>query len=44
MISYISSFEVINVVIPDPNFLLSSSGSVPDTAAANPNVIKTADG
>ena len=41
MISFISSFKIINAVIPDPNIFLSIAGSVADVAAFNPNGIKT---
>ena len=41
MISFISSFEFINVVIPDPNIFLWIATSVADDAAVNPNGIKT---
>ena len=41
MISFISSFEVINVVIPDPNNFLRIAGSVADAASVNPTRIKT---
>ena len=41
MISFISSFEVINVVVPDPNIFLWIAGSVADAAAVHPNGIKT---
>ena len=41
MTSFISSFEIINVVIPDPNIFLYIAASVPDAAAINPNGIKT---
>ena len=49
MISFISSFKIINVVcfaksegcIPDPNIFLWIAISVADAAAVNPNGIKT---
>ena len=37
MISFISSIEIINVVVPDPNIFLWKS--VADAAAVNPNGI-----
>ena len=41
IISFRSSFNVINVVTPDPNFFLLIAASVSDAAAAvNPNGIK----
>ena len=40
MISFISSFEIINVVIPDANIFLSITASIADAAAVNPNDIK----
>ena len=40
MISFISSFEIINVVTPDPNIFLWIAASVADAAAVNPNGIK----
>ena len=39
--SFISSFGIINVVIPDPNIFLLIATSVADAAAVKPNVIKT---
>ena len=41
MISFISSLEIINVVVPDPNIFLWIDGSVADAAAGtvNPNGI-----
>ena len=39
IISSISPFEIINVVIPDPNIILWTAASVAD-ATANPYVIK----
>ena len=41
MISSISSFEIINVVVPDPNIILWITQSVVDVAAVNSNGIKT---
>ena len=49
MISFISSFEIVNVVyfakserrIPDPKFFLWIAASVAAAAAVNPNGIKT---
>ena len=41
MISFISSLEIINVVIPDSNIFLWIPASVADAAAVNPNGIKT---
>ena len=41
MISFISSFEVINVAILDPNNFLWIAPSSADAAAVNPNGIKT---
>ena len=40
MIPFISSFEIINVVVPDPNFFLWIAASVAAAAAVNPNGIK----
>ena len=40
MISFISSFEIINVVVPDPKIFLWIVASVP-AAAVNSNSIKT---
>ena len=40
-ISFISSFEIINVVTPDPNRFLWKAASVSDAAAVNRNGIKT---
>ena len=40
MISFISSFEMINVVVVDSNILLWIAASVAVAAAANPNGIK----
>ena len=39
--SFISSFYIINVVVPDPNIFLWIAASVADTVAVNPNAIKT---
>ena len=39
--SLISSFDTINVVIPDPNMFLWIAASVADAAVVNPNGIKT---
>ena len=36
MISFISSIEIINVVVPDPNIFLSIAGSAADAATVNP--------
>ena len=41
MISCISSSQVINVVMPDPNIFLRTVASVADLADVNPNGIKT---
>ena len=41
MISFISSFEIINAVIPDSNIFLWITASVADAAAVNPNSLKT---
>ena len=41
MISFTSSFEIISVVITDPNFFLLIAASVVDAAAVNLNGIKT---
>ena len=40
-ISFISSLKIINVVASDPNIFLRIATSVADTAAVNPNGIKT---
>ena len=40
MISFISSLEIINVVIPDPNIFLWRTASIADAASVNPNDIK----
>ena len=41
MKSFISSFEFINVLTPDPNIFLWIAASAVDVAAVNPNGIKT---
>ena len=41
MISFISTFEIINVGIPDPDIFLWIAASVDDTAVVNPNGFKT---
>ena len=41
MISFISFFEIINVVVPDPKIYFWIAISVADPAAVNPNGIKT---
>ena len=41
IVSYISSFEIINVVIPDPKTYFWIAASVADAAVVNPNCIKT---
>ena len=41
MISFFSLLEIINAVTPDPNIFLWIAASVADTAAVNPNGIKT---
>ena len=41
IISFISSFEIINVVFPDPNIFLCIPASAADAAAVNPKGIKT---
>ena len=38
---YISSFKIINVVVPDQNMLLWIVASIADVAAVKPNGIKT---
>ena len=38
--SFISSFEIIKVVVPDPNIFLYIPASAADTAAVNPKGIK----
>ena len=40
MISWISSCEIINVIIPDPDIYLWIAVTVADTAAVNPSSIK----
>ena len=40
IISFISSFEIINVVTPDPDMVLSIVASVAAVATVNPNGIK----
>ena len=39
--SFISSFEIIKVVVPDSNIFLCIPASVADAAAVNPKEIKT---
>ena len=39
MISFIFPFEIINVVVPDPNIFLWLPASVADAAAINLNAI-----
>ena len=39
--SFISLFEIINVVVPDPNIFLCISASAADAPAVNPKGIKT---
>ena len=41
LISLISSFEIINAVVPNQKFLLKIVASVADAAAVNPNDINT---
>ena len=41
MVSFISSLEIINVVIPDLNMFWWIAAPVADAAAVNPNCIKT---
>ena len=41
IISFISSFEVINIVLPDPNIQLWIAASVAVAAVVSPNGIKT---
>ena len=41
IISFISSFEIIKVVFPDPNIFLCIPASAADAAAVNPKGIKT---
>ena len=40
MISFISLFEIINVVVLDRNIFLWTDASLADTAAVTPNCIK----
>ena len=40
MISLISSLEILNVVLPDPNILLRIAASVANAASINANGIK----
>ena len=40
MISFVSSLEIINIVLPDPNIFLLTAASVADETAVNPNRIK----
>ena len=39
--SFISSFEIIKVVVPDPNIFLCIPSSAADAASVNPKGIKT---
>ena len=41
MVLFISSFEIINVIIPDPKTFFPIAATVADTAAVNCNGIKT---
>ena len=41
MTSFISSSEIINVVLPDPNMFFIIAAFISDAAAVNPNGIKT---
>ena len=41
MTLFISLFEIINIVLPDPNIFLWIAASVADAGAVNPNGIKT---
>ena len=41
MISFISSLEIINVVLPESDVFLWIAASVADAAVVNPNGIKT---
>ena len=41
MISFISSFEIISVVMSDPNIFLWLAASVADATVVNTNVTKT---
>ena len=40
-ISFIFSFEIISVILPDPNIFFKKAASVADAAAVNNNWIKT---
>ena len=40
VILFISSLEIVNVVLPDPNIFLWIAASVSDATAVNPNGIK----
>ena len=40
MVSSVSSLEIINVVLPDPNIFLWIAGPVADATAVNPNSVK----
>ena len=40
MISLISWFEIINIILPDPNIFLWTAASAADAAAGNPSGIK----
>ena len=39
--SFVSSFDIISVVVPDPKILLCIPASATDAAAVNPKGIKT---
>ena len=39
--SFISSFDIISVVVPDPKIFLCIYASAADAVAVNPNGIKT---
>ena len=41
MVSFISSLEIVSVVLPDPNIFRWRAASVVDAAAFNPNGLKT---
>ena len=41
MVSFVSSFEIISVALPDPKVFFWVATSVADAAAFNPNGIKT---
>ena len=41
MISFVSSWEIDNAVVQDPNIFLWITASVSDAAAVNPNGVKT---